>query len=233
LTTPAVEMLERAAVALGDLIDSEVVFVGGATIGLWATDKAAAEFRPTDDVDVIVEVASQLAYYRFEEGLRQLGFTGDKKVICRFHHPQHGLTLDAMPTDASILGFENRWQNEAFPHAVSVPLPSGTKIRAVPPAHLLATKLEAFGARGEDDLLRSHDFEDVITLIDRREEVVAEVRDAPEELRAFVAGALAALLDHRDFDPAGEGALAGGPETQARFERIVRPRIEAMTVARG
>ncbi|HJZ36032.1 MAG TPA: hypothetical protein VJ204_07135 [Solirubrobacterales bacterium] len=42
------EMLERAAVALGGLIDDEVVFVGGATVGLWATDPATAEFRPTE-----------------------------------------------------------------------------------------------------------------------------------------------------------------------------------------
>jgi hypothetical protein len=34
------ELLELAVAALGDLVD-EVVFVGGATIGLWITDPAA------------------------------------------------------------------------------------------------------------------------------------------------------------------------------------------------
>jgi len=136
-----------------------------------------------------------------------------------------------MPTEAAILGFENHWQKESFPHAVPVELPSGRTIRAAPPRYLLATKLEAFRSRGEGDLFRSHDFEDLITLIDRREELVGEVHAAPVELREFVATKFADLLRHRDFDPAGEGALAGGPETQARFERIVRPRIEAIVGA--
>ena len=71
----------------------------------------------------------------------------------------------------------------------------------------------------------------MITLADRREELVEEVRAAPGELRAYIAAELGALLDHEDFDPAGEGALSGGPETQARFEVVVRPRVEAIVAA--
>jgi hypothetical protein len=227
MTTPTVEMWERAAEALGDLVDAEVVFVGGATIALWATDPAAAEFRPTDDVDVIVEIASRLDYYRFEDRLRGLGFANDVgDVTCRFRHSALSLILDVMPTDATILGFDNRWQKEAFPHAIPVELPSSRTIRAVPRAYLLATKLEAFRSRGEGDLFGSHDFEDLITLIDRREELVEEVLVAPVDLQAFLIAEFADLLRHRDFDPAGEGALVGGPETQERFGSIVKSRIE-------
>jgi hypothetical protein len=104
-------------------------------------------------------------------------------------------------------------------------------IRAVPPAYLLATKLEAFGSGGKGDLLWSRDFEDVITLADRREELVEEVRTAPGELRAYIALELGALLAHDDFDSAAEGALTGGPETQAWFEVVVRPRVEAIVAA--
>jgi hypothetical protein len=234
VSATAIEMLERAAEALGDLIDGDLVFVGGATIPLWATDPGAAEFRPTEDVDVIVEVASRPEYYRFEGRLRELGFANDAGgVICRFRRSARCLVLDAMPTEATILGFENRWQKEAFPRAIPVGLPSGRTIRAVPPAYLLATKLEAFRSRGKGDLLGSHDFEDLITLIDRREELVEEVDDAPAGLRAFVADEFGDLLGHRDFDPAGEGALVGGPETQERFERIVKPRIEAIVGGRS
>ncbi len=225
-----IEMLERAALALGHLVEAEVVFVGGATVGLWATDQATAEFRPTDDVDVIVEVSSRASYYRFEERLRGLGFVNDDAdgVICRFRHGAPPVVLDVMPTDASILGFQNRWQKEAFPHAVLVDLPSGRTIRAVPPTYLLATKLEAFRSRGKGDLLWSRDFEDVITLVDRREELGGEVRDAPDELSAFVVVELGALLDRHDFDSAAEGALTGGSETQARFDLVVRPRLLAL-----
>jgi hypothetical protein len=233
MSATTIEMLESAAKALGPLVDGDVVFVGGATIALWTTDQAASDFRPTDDVDVIVEVASRSEYYQFEDRLRELGFVNDQGgVICRFRHRAENLILDVMPTEATILGFENHWQKESFPHAVAVELPAGRTIRAVPPPYLLATKLEAYRSRGEGDLFQSHDFEDLITLIDRREELVGEVHGAPAELREFVATEFADLLRHRDFDPAGEGALTGGSETLARFERIVKPRIESIVDGR-
>ena len=75
MTSAKIEMLERAAEALGDSLDREVVFVGGATIALWATDRATAEFRPTDDVDVIERDLKRLKswYRRFDSGPRHLG----------------------------------------------------------------------------------------------------------------------------------------------------------------
>lgn len=229
-----VEMLELAAAALADLPD-EVVFVGGATVELWATDEAAQEFRPTEDVDVIVEITTRMAYYRFEDRLRRAGFSNeeDDGVICRFRHRDSGLLLDAMPTETSILGFDSRWQNEAFPHAVAVVLPSGSPIRAVPPTYLLATKLEAFHARGKGDLYGSRDFEDVIALIDSREELVGEMATAAAELREFVSRQLGELLRHEAFEFAAEGALKGGVETRERFELVVRPRIEAIVAGPG
>jgi hypothetical protein len=40
----------------------------------------------------------------------------------------------------------------------------------------LATKIEAFNGRGHEDFLGSRDFGDMISLIDGREELVAEVQ---------------------------------------------------------
>ena len=68
----SIALLERAASALDDLL-KEVVFLGGATIGLWITDPAAPEPRPTKDVDVIVEVTSRGRFAEFEERLRAHG----------------------------------------------------------------------------------------------------------------------------------------------------------------
>ena len=169
------EMLELAFEHLGDLRD-EVVFVGGATVELWITDTAAPEFRRTEDVDVVVEVTTQQDYYRLEERLRGLGFENDNAVICRFKRPESGLVLDVMPTEEeTILGFENRWQSEAFTHAVEVTLPKGQPIRALPPPYLLATKLEAFRKRDELDFYGSRDWGDAITLVDGRAGLVDEV----------------------------------------------------------
>ncbi len=45
-------------------IAAEVVFVGGATVSLYA-DRPAVEVRPTDDVDIMVEVAGYGEYAIF------------------------------------------------------------------------------------------------------------------------------------------------------------------------
>jgi len=229
MTTTNIEMLERAAALLAQLPDA-VVYLGGATIELWATDEAAPDFRPTVDVDVVVEVATLGAYYQFEDRLRAIGFSNDEKdgVICRFRHGDPELVLDAMPPDTSILGFENRWQASSLPHAIERTLPSGRLISVISPPYLLATKLEAYRSRGEDDLYGSRDFEDVILLIDSRVELANEVSTSDPELRSFVSTELVDLRRDSNFDSAGEGMLKGGFETQARWEQVDCPRIEAI-----
>jgi hypothetical protein len=196
----SIELLELAADNLAELLD-EVVFVGGATVGLWISDPAAPPFRPTNDVDVIVEVATRSDFYAFEERLRRLGFKEEQEdgVICRKRHDS-GLILDVMPSAAEILGFENRWQREALPFAIDVELPSGTVIRAVSPPYLLATKLEAFKSRGNGDFLGSRDFGDVIVLIDGREELVDEVRTADLGLQLYLAETLTDLAQDPGFE---------------------------------
>lgn len=220
------QMLESAFEHLGDIRD-EVVFVGGATVELWITDDAAPEFRPTEDIDVIVEVTTRQDYYRLEERLWQAGFSNDSEsgVICRFRQPESGLVLDVMPTEASILGFENRWQAEAFPHAVEVSLPGGQVISAIPPPFLLATKIEAFKTRGKLDFYGSLDFGDIVMLIDGREELRREISEAPCALRDYVSEQLRELAGHPNFDPGIEGALPSSPEARDRVDLVIWPRI--------
>jgi nucleotidyltransferase AbiEii toxin of type IV toxin-antitoxin system len=205
----SVELLECAAQALEPVL-TDVVFLGGASIELWITDPAAPAPRPTKDVDVVVEVTSRTAFHAFEERLRSLGFKEEQEdgIICRWRHRDDDLILDAMPADSTILGFENRWQGASIPHAVECVLPSGARIRAAPPAYLLATKLEAFNGRGGEDFLGSRDFGDMIALIDGREELVAEVQQSAPGLRAYLAGALRRLRGHPRFR---EGGLRGSP----------------------
>ena len=190
-----VELLDLAATALGELVD-EVVFVGGATIELWITRPGAVDVRPTEDVDVVVEVTTRTAFHEFEARLRTRGFAEaqDSRVICRWRHRESSLVLDAMPARAAILGFENRWQAAALPHAVEGALPSGGRIRVAPPTYLLAMKFEAFRGRGRGDYLGSRDIEDIALLLDRRAEIVDELRNADPELRAYVATEARALL---------------------------------------
>jgi hypothetical protein len=222
----SLDLLEQGASALGPLLE-EVVFVGGATLVLWITDPAASSPRPTLDVDVIVEVAGRLGYEQFSERMRARGFSEDteSRVICRWGYTGSDLVLDAMPTSPEILGFANRWQAPAMPHAVERRLPSGTLIRAITPPYLLATKLEAFAGRGRGDLLGSHDFEDVITLVNGRADLVEEIRAASGDLREFTADQIADLQTRPRFDEWVGGSLRPDAANQARVETIVLPRL--------
>lgn len=225
----SIALLETASAALGSLVE-DIVFVGGATIGLWITDRAAPEPRPTKDVDVIVEVTTRRQYAAFEQRLRQNRFreAHESGIICRWRHADRDLLLDVMPTDASILGFANRWQAEAFPHALERVLPSGARIAAVSPPFLVATKLEAFAGRGRDDYMGSRDFADLVSLFDGRIELADEIAQAPGELRTYVAAELARHQQHPRFLDGIYSGLTPDAASQDRAERIVVPRMAAI-----
>lgn len=57
--------------ALEEMAD-QVIFVGGATVSLYA-DRLTEEVRPTDDVDILIELISYSDYAALEEKLRQKG----------------------------------------------------------------------------------------------------------------------------------------------------------------
>jgi hypothetical protein len=133
-----------------------------------------------------------------------------------------------MPARAEILGFENRWQAEALPHAVERALPSGARIRAAPPPYLLAMKLEAFGGRGRGDFIGSRDFEDIATLLDRRAEIIDEVRQADAPLRAFVAGEAGRLLAEDRMLDGLAAALPPDDVSQQRVTVVILPTLRAL-----
>ncbi len=227
-----IALLELAADRLGEL-RAEVAFVGGATVELWITEPAAPEFRPTGDIDVVIEVAALPAFHRFESRLRGLGFENDQEsgLICRFKLPGTPLLLDVMPTESEILGFDNQWQKEAFPKALKTALPSGQLIQVIPPTYLLATKLEAFDTRGKGDFYGSRDFGDIVALVDGRKELGGEVLNAPIELRDYISNQFKTLRRHPSFESGIDGALLPDPVAQERADVVVKPRIDEMAAA--
>lgn len=79
--------VERIALVARQLakLETEVVFTGGAIVGLLVTDSAAPDVRPTDDVDVIVGIAKFSDYASLQENVRTLGFKHDMDgPNCRF-----------------------------------------------------------------------------------------------------------------------------------------------------
>ncbi len=133
--------------ALGPLRE-RVVFVGGAVVNLYSTTPTRSpEPRITDDVDCIVEVAPRAAFYQLEDELRTLGFVNDvaSGVICRWNY--HGLTVDIMPTDPTILGFGNPWYAAGFAQAMRYILPDTTSIQVLSPVYFSGTLVKAMPFR--------------------------------------------------------------------------------------
>lgn len=221
--------LEAAATILGPVVD-EVVFVGGATIHLWITEPAAPPACATDDVDVLCEVATRAEYYRLSSRLRDRGprEAVGEPVICRWKSADPQLVLDVIPTDRDILGFSNLWYEEAISTAATIALASGAEIRAATPAALVATKLCAWKGRGKGDLLRSLDVHDVLTLIDGRPELIAEVQAARPDLRAYVQDQLAELLAEPYFDYAVDSATAGYGPLGVERANLLRDRVDQL-----
>jgi predicted nucleotidyltransferase len=221
--------LETAAAILNPVLD-QVVFLGGATIHLWLTEPGAPPARATDDVDVICEVATRAEYYRLGSQLRERGLTEaiNDPVICRWTSADPPLVLDVMPTNPDILGFANRWYEEAITTATTIALDTGAQIRATTPVPLVATKLCAWNGRGNSDVLLSHDIHDVLTLIDGRPELLSEINAARPELRTYVQHELEQLQTDPYFDYAVDSVTTAYGPVGAKRADILRHRLRQL-----
>ncbi len=223
------ELLKQVAKRLGPLLP-EVVFVGGCTTGLFITDEAAAEVRPTFDVDVIAEITSYAGYATFSERLRALGFREDVSPgapLCRWLIDE--MKLDVMPWEEKILGFTNRWYKTAMDAATEMELKTGLRIRVVTAPFFIATKLEAFHGRGKNNYANSHDLEDLLTVIDGRAAIVGEIANSPV-VRAYIAEQFQAFLETAEFRDALPGYLPPDPASQERLP-VLQDRIQQIATA--
>ncbi|KAA9011100.1 hypothetical protein [Sphingobium limneticum] len=139
------------------------------------------------------------------------------------------LKVDFMPDDAALLGFTNRWYARGIETAVTATLTPDLQIKHLTAPYFLATKLEAYLGRGGNDPLRSHDLEDVLLVIDGREELLAEVLEADDDVRTFIAKQLRDLQAHEYFDSFLDGNIRGS----SGREDVVRSRIEALAGYHG
>jgi len=194
-----------------DGLGQEFVFVGGATVSLYASDPdLAAEVRPTDDVDVVVELASYGGYAAIDEKLRGLGFVNDvaSGVICRYR--MQGIIVDVMPTDSKVIGFSNMWYPPGFANAVEVALDKGTLVRIFSLPYFVASKLEAFKGRGKNDYRTSQDFEDLVYIWENAEDFEQQVIDAPQDVKDYLKKELSAIMYTDDFEEGLYAHLSGG-----------------------
>lgn len=89
-----------------------------------------------------------------------------------------------MSTDEVGWAPANRWFAKGYDQALDYQL-SGLTIKLLPLGYYLASKLDAYQDRGEDPRT-SHDFEDLVYLINHTSTFVKEILRAKGELREYL-----------------------------------------------
>jgi predicted nucleotidyltransferase len=178
--------------ALGPLKD-QVVFVGGATVAFYV-DQMAEEVRPTDDVDVVVEIWTYKDYAALEEQLREMGFANDQSsgIICRYK--VQGIIVDIMPTGETVLGFKNKWYPEGYKNSIVVDIDGRHSVRIFSLPYFIASKLDAFTDRGKNDGRTSSDFEDIVYVMEYSRSIWNQLKDAPQAVKKYLQGKFKELL---------------------------------------
>jgi len=195
------EMIQQVADALGPALCKQMAFVGGCTTGLMLTDDFTKEqVRHTDDVDLIIHVVNYPSYLTLKQELSERGF----KEVLEHNDPICAMRLgelrvDFMPDNEDILSFGNCWYQMAWETADDYLITEETSIRLVKPVYFVATKLQAYLGRGNNDPLASRDIEDLLNIFDGRREITNEILDASPELLEFIAKQISALLDDASF----------------------------------
>jgi predicted nucleotidyltransferase len=176
--------IKAVANALNDL-KRKVVFVGGATISLYP-DRSVFEVRPTDDIDVIIEILNYTDRAKLEERLRSIGFSHDIEsgVICRYKI--QGIIVDIMPTDDPSVGFTNIWYPKGFEKAVDYMIDERNVIKILSAPYFIATKLEAYKGRGKNDGRTSQDFEDIVYVLENRTSIWQEMDTSDKSVKDYL-----------------------------------------------
>ena len=206
-------------------------FTGGSIINLLIDNPEFTPARPTDDVDVIIELISTARYSDVEEKLRGLGFEHDMSAdapICRWRLGL--LIVDIMPTHGQQLGLNTQWFKEVLECAI-IKEYAHTELKVVSPVGLLVTKYLTFTERGNDDYYASHDLEDLITVVDGREQIVEEIDAAPTDLRNYIIQGVQQLLGSPDFNDALPGHLPFDSASQQRLPMLKTKLVDISKLA--
>lgn len=211
-----IDLITKVAGALGDLND-QVVYVGGAVVSLYVTDPAAPDVRPTDDVDIILEITSLGKLEVLREELNRKGFTqsADENVMCRFRY--EGIKVDVMSTQEVGWAPANPWFKPGFDHLENKTA-GDFNLRVLSLPYFLASKLTAFRLRSKDPRT-SHDLEDVVYLLDNIDGLTDQLFSAPSDVKDFLHEEFSNMLNDGAIREAIMANLEYSVQTE-RFEMI-------------
>jgi predicted nucleotidyltransferase len=219
-------LVAQVAIALEELRE-KMVFIGGAVISLYTDDPASEEIRPTSDIDMTINLANYNEWAQMQERLAELKFYPDPEghSICSYKYDK--IAIDIMPAEDSSIGVSNIWYKPGFKYLQQIELPEGVNINILPSTYFLATKLEAFKDRGANDFYGSHDYEDIIYLLDNRITIVEDILAADEDVRTYIKQEINVIKNH----PQASEILAVHIHPLVREERfrMLMEKIEKIT----
>jgi hypothetical protein len=189
-----IAVVAEVAQALKEL-KNQMVFIGGAVVSLYADDPVADEIRPTADIDMTINLMNFSNWAKIQERLAELGFYPDPfgHAICSYKY--HDIPVDIMPAEDGPLGPSNKWYKIGFENLWKVKAKE-EEIRILSAPAYLATKFEAFNSRSSD-YRTSHDFEDIIYVLDNRLTIVNEVENTHFEIREFLKSEMKKILRNK------------------------------------
>jgi len=190
-------IVEKVALALGDIND-EVIYVGGAVVSLYVTDEGAEQPRPTKDIDISVQISTYAQMNQLRERLANKKIYPAPTETVMYRYSYEDILIDFIPYVETPLGPTNRWLKPGFDRAYSVTI-GNAEIKILPVSMFLATKWEAFKNRGNDPRT-SHDFEDIIYVIDNNVNLVTDVTKADKDVKNFLKEMSHEILSHTSLN---------------------------------
>jgi len=213
------EVIRRISLALGEM-NEQVIFVGGATIGLYIDDPGAEDARVTNDVDITIEIASLGELESIREDLVKKGFkqSPEDKVLYRFRYDN--IKADVMSTKEVGWAPTNPWFAPGYAQRVEVKI-GDQQIQLLPLPYFIASKFAAHIGRGGKDPRTSHDFEDIVYVIDNLTDIVEQIGKSPDDVKPYLKEQLQLILNDNVMQEAILGNLSYDTR-EVRYGRIIQ-----------
>lgn len=214
-------LIKRIAHALKG-INANIVFVGGAVVGFYANDPAADDVRPTVDIDISVEITSNIELEEFRKKINKIGFQHDSKIICRFHYD--GIIVDVMGRKEIGWAPANKQFDLGFDYLEEKEI-DDLKIQILSFPYFLATKFEAYQSRGISDPRSSKDFEDIAYLLDNVTDFPEKIKSANKDVRIYL---IERLQEIQNSNTLQEGIISQlSYQTQNERFQMIMEKIES------
>lgn len=210
------KVVEKVAISLEEL-NKDVIYVGGAVVSLYVTDGGAEQPRPTKDIDISVQISTYAQMEELRERLATKKIFPAPSEDVMYRYSYEDILIDFIPFSETPLGPTNRLLKPGFEKAYPVTI-GNVEINILPVSLFLATKWEAYKSRG-DDPRASHDFEDIMFILDNNKNVVEDIRNADEYVQDFLKEMSHVILNHPSRNEIIESQI--NPFTSSERREIV------------